>query len=145
MIAGLITYLLMAALFESWFSPAVTIAAVPLGSIGGLLGLAALKPNPADTQESRGVPPRDIHSPCPPDARHDRSNRASTPPPHKPQPGGQTANSELADGRRLRDRDRVVDRVAPAAEHTVLTRSEPHRDESVLAKVSEPERLWPLT
>jgi HAE1 family hydrophobic/amphiphilic exporter-1 len=41
-IAGLITYLLMAALFESWFYPAVIIAAVPLGSIGGLLGLAAL-------------------------------------------------------------------------------------------------------
>ena len=41
-IAGLITYLLMAALFESWFYPAVIIAAVPLGSIGGLLGLAVL-------------------------------------------------------------------------------------------------------
>ncbi len=41
-IAGLITYLLMAALFESWFYPAVIIAAVPLGSVGGLVGLAAL-------------------------------------------------------------------------------------------------------
>ncbi len=41
-IAGLITYLLMAALFESWFYPAVIITAVPLGSIGGLLGLAVL-------------------------------------------------------------------------------------------------------
>ena len=41
-IAALITYLLMAALFESWFYPAVIIAAVPLGSIGGLLGLAVL-------------------------------------------------------------------------------------------------------
>jgi HAE1 family hydrophobic/amphiphilic exporter-1 len=41
-IAALITYLLMAALFESWFYPAVIIAAVPLGTIGGLLGLAAL-------------------------------------------------------------------------------------------------------
>jgi HAE1 family hydrophobic/amphiphilic exporter-1 len=41
-IAALITYLLMAALFESWFYPGVIIAAVPLGSIGGLLGLAVL-------------------------------------------------------------------------------------------------------
>ena len=41
-LAGLITYLLMAALFESWFFPAVIIAAVPLGSVGGLVGLAAL-------------------------------------------------------------------------------------------------------
>jgi HAE1 family hydrophobic/amphiphilic exporter-1 len=41
-LAGLITYLLMAALFESWFYPAVIIAAVPLGSVGGLVGLALL-------------------------------------------------------------------------------------------------------
>ncbi|MFM8734121.1 MAG: efflux RND transporter permease subunit [Pirellulales bacterium] len=38
-IAGVITYLLMAALFESWLYPAVVIASVPLGSVGGLLGL----------------------------------------------------------------------------------------------------------
>ena len=41
-LAGLITYLLMAALFESWFYPSVIIAAVPLGGVGGLLGLASL-------------------------------------------------------------------------------------------------------
>ncbi|MFM8284181.1 MAG: efflux RND transporter permease subunit [Planctomycetaceae bacterium] len=41
-LAGLITYLLMAALFESWYYPAVIIAAVPLGGVGGLAGLAAL-------------------------------------------------------------------------------------------------------
>jgi len=41
-LAGVITYLLMAALFESWFYPLVIIAAVPLGSVGGLLGLAAI-------------------------------------------------------------------------------------------------------
>ena len=41
-LAGLITYLLMAALFESWFYPLVIIAAVPLGSVGGLLGLCPL-------------------------------------------------------------------------------------------------------
>jgi HAE1 family hydrophobic/amphiphilic exporter-1 len=41
-LAGVITYLLMAALFESWVYPAVIIASVPLGSAGGLLGLALL-------------------------------------------------------------------------------------------------------
>ena len=41
-LAGLITYLLMAALFESWFYPAVIIAAVPLGGVGGFLGLTLL-------------------------------------------------------------------------------------------------------
>jgi HAE1 family hydrophobic/amphiphilic exporter-1 len=41
-LAGVITYLLMAALFESWLFPAVIIASVPLGSVGGLLGLGLL-------------------------------------------------------------------------------------------------------
>jgi HAE1 family hydrophobic/amphiphilic exporter-1 len=41
-LAGVITYLLMAALFESWVFPAVIIASVPLGSVGGLLGLGLL-------------------------------------------------------------------------------------------------------
>lgn len=41
-LAGVITYLLMAALFESWIYPAVIITSVPLGSVGGLLGLALL-------------------------------------------------------------------------------------------------------
>ena len=41
-LAGVITYLLMAALFESWVVPAVVMASVPLGSVGGLLGLALL-------------------------------------------------------------------------------------------------------
>ncbi|MFM8636072.1 MAG: efflux RND transporter permease subunit [Planctomycetia bacterium] len=41
-LAGVITYLLMAALFESWIYPAVIIASVPLGNVGGLLGLALL-------------------------------------------------------------------------------------------------------
>jgi HAE1 family hydrophobic/amphiphilic exporter-1 len=41
-LAGVITYLLMAALFESWIYPAVIIMSVPLGSVGGLLGLALL-------------------------------------------------------------------------------------------------------
>lgn len=38
----LITYLLMAALFESWLYPFVIILSVPLGAVGGLLGLKIL-------------------------------------------------------------------------------------------------------
>lgn len=42
LIALLITYLLMAALFESWSYPLVIILSVPLGMVGGVIGLAAL-------------------------------------------------------------------------------------------------------
>lgn len=42
LLALLITYLLMVALFESWLYPAVIILSVPLGAVGGLLGLQAL-------------------------------------------------------------------------------------------------------
>lgn len=41
-LALLITYLLMAALFESWLYPLVIIFSVPLGAIGGILGLTVL-------------------------------------------------------------------------------------------------------
>ncbi|MEZ6129553.1 MAG: efflux RND transporter permease subunit [Planctomycetaceae bacterium] len=41
-LALLITYLLMAALFESWLYPLVVIFSVPLGAVGGVLGLNAL-------------------------------------------------------------------------------------------------------
>jgi len=41
-LALLITYLLMAALFESWVYPLVVIVSVPLGAVGGVLGLHAL-------------------------------------------------------------------------------------------------------
>lgn len=41
-LALLITYLLMAALFESWLYPLIIILIVPLGSIGGVLGLRLL-------------------------------------------------------------------------------------------------------
>ncbi|MBW3538674.1 MAG: efflux RND transporter permease subunit [Planctomycetes bacterium] len=41
-LALLITYLLMAALFESWLYPLVIIFSVPLGAIGGILGLEIL-------------------------------------------------------------------------------------------------------
>lgn len=41
-LALLITYLLMAALFESWIYPMVIIFSVPLGAVGGVLGLFLL-------------------------------------------------------------------------------------------------------
>ena len=50
MLAILITYLLMAALFESWLYPFVVIVSVPLGAVGGvpralkLLNLFVLQP-----------------------------------------------------------------------------------------------------
>lgn len=40
--ALLITYLLMAALFESWLYPLVVILSVPLGAVGGIIGLRVL-------------------------------------------------------------------------------------------------------
>jgi HAE1 family hydrophobic/amphiphilic exporter-1 len=50
-LALLITYLLMAALFESWLYPFVVILSVPLGAVGGFLGLWLLNrfvPQPLD-------------------------------------------------------------------------------------------------
>ncbi len=41
-LALMITYLLMAALFESWIYPLVIIFSVPLGAVGGVLGLSVL-------------------------------------------------------------------------------------------------------
>jgi HAE1 family hydrophobic/amphiphilic exporter-1 len=41
-VALVITYLLMAALFESWLYPMVIIFSVPLGAVGGVLGLTVL-------------------------------------------------------------------------------------------------------
>jgi len=42
LLALLITYLLMAALFESWVYPLVIIFSVPLGAVGGVVGLKLL-------------------------------------------------------------------------------------------------------
>ena len=42
LLALAITYLLMAALFESWLYPLVIILTVPLGAVGGILGLNVL-------------------------------------------------------------------------------------------------------
>ncbi|MEM7783275.1 MAG: efflux RND transporter permease subunit, partial [Planctomycetota bacterium] len=42
LLAILITYLLMAALFESWVYPFVIILSVPMGAVGGIIGLKGL-------------------------------------------------------------------------------------------------------
>lgn len=42
LLAVLITYLLMAALFESWIYPFVIILSVPMGAVGGIVGLKLL-------------------------------------------------------------------------------------------------------
>ncbi len=42
LLAILITYLLMAALFESWIYPFVIILSVPMGAVGGIIGLKLL-------------------------------------------------------------------------------------------------------
>lgn len=42
LLAILITYLLMAALFESWVYPLVILLSVPMGAVGGILGLKLL-------------------------------------------------------------------------------------------------------
>ena len=42
LLAILITYLLMAALFESWVYPFVIILSVPMGAVGGIIGLQLL-------------------------------------------------------------------------------------------------------
>lgn len=42
LLALMITYLLMAALYESWIYPFIIILSVPLGAVGGLVGLTCL-------------------------------------------------------------------------------------------------------
>lgn len=42
LLAVMITYLLMAALFESWLYPLVIILSVPMGAVGGIIGLRML-------------------------------------------------------------------------------------------------------
>ncbi len=42
LLAIMITYLLMAALFESWMYPLVIILSVPMGAVGGIIGLRLL-------------------------------------------------------------------------------------------------------
>ncbi|MBX3419800.1 MAG: efflux RND transporter permease subunit [Pirellulaceae bacterium] len=55
-LAILITYLLMAALFESWTYPLVIMLSVPLGAVGGIIGLLAL----SRYLESIGEPPQSL-------------------------------------------------------------------------------------
>ncbi len=50
LLALIITYLLMAALFESWLYPFIVILSVPLGAVGGILGLWALNQLQTDFQ-----------------------------------------------------------------------------------------------
>ncbi|QEG43695.1 efflux RND transporter permease subunit [Roseimaritima ulvae] len=56
LLALLITYLLMAALFESWIYPLVIILSVPLGAVGGVLGLRAL----GVYLQAQGMPPQPL-------------------------------------------------------------------------------------
>lgn len=56
LLALLITYLLMAALFESWLYPFVIILSVPLGAVGGILGLRMLESYLA----IQGLPPQGL-------------------------------------------------------------------------------------
>ena len=51
-----ITYLLMAALFESWLYPLVIIFSVPLGAVGGLIGLRLLNLY----LDLQGIPPQSL-------------------------------------------------------------------------------------
>jgi HAE1 family hydrophobic/amphiphilic exporter-1 len=57
LLALLVTYLLMAALFESWIHPLVIMLSVPLGAVGGVLGLALLSYYQAFTTFALGWPP----------------------------------------------------------------------------------------
>ena len=56
LLAIAITYLLMAALFESWAYPLVIIFSVPLGAVGGLIGLKLLNLYLA----LQGIPPQKL-------------------------------------------------------------------------------------
>ena len=54
--ALLITYLLMAALFESFVYPLVIIVTVPLGVVGGMLGLQLLSIYQSGLAVAQGIP-----------------------------------------------------------------------------------------
>jgi len=56
MLALLITYLLMAALFESWIFPLAIIVSVPLAAVGGILGLNIL----SWYVQMQGYPPQSL-------------------------------------------------------------------------------------
>ena len=80
LLACVITYLLMAALFESWLYPFVIILTVPLGAVGGMLGsVAAQLLRAADARRADDARLRDPH-------RHGReqsdSDRAPVAQPH---------------------------------------------------------------
>lgn len=56
LLAILITYLLMAALFESWSYPFVIILSVPMGAVGGIIGLRLL----GVYLSAQGIPPQSL-------------------------------------------------------------------------------------
>ncbi len=56
LLAVMITYLLMAALFESWIYPFVIILSVPMGAVGGIIGLQLL----GIYLSAQGIPPQSL-------------------------------------------------------------------------------------
>ena len=81
LLALLVTYLLMAALFESWLYPFVIILSVPLGAVGGFLGLQTREPIPHALALRRSADARRAHHAG---IRHPHRHRGQQPDPDRP-------------------------------------------------------------